>query len=45
MNWGEIAHERFGRKFVIMQCRVDLSKDCFDLVGSVKHQNGIAQCN
>lgn len=38
MNWGEIAHKKFGRDFVIMQCRVDLSNDCFDLVGNVKHQ-------
>lgn len=38
IDWGEIAHKKFGRDFLIMQCRVDLSKDCFDLVGNVNHQ-------
>jgi len=37
-EWGVNSYERNGKGFVIAECRLDLSKDCFDLVGSVQHQ-------
>lgn len=38
LDWGEFAYNRYGKQFVVIRCKVDLSKDCFDLVGNVKHQ-------
>jgi hypothetical protein len=35
---GSFAYQYFNKEFVVGRCRINLSKDCFDLFGSVKHQ-------
>lgn len=43
IKWGEIYRSK-GSDFVIGECRLDLSKDCFDLVGCVAHQKELTEC-
>ena len=38
LDWGKFAYSYNGKDFIIGRCRVDLTNDCFDLFGSVKHQ-------
>jgi hypothetical protein len=37
INWGKTAYESRGNEYFIGRCQLDLSKDCFDLVGNVAH--------
>ncbi|RRQ49801.1 hypothetical protein DZC72_04210 [Maribacter algicola] len=37
MAWGKSCYLNKGKKFVIGRCQVNLSKDCFDLLGCVAH--------
>lgn len=43
-DWGLHAYTKYGLEFVIGKCQVDLSKSCFDLVGSVAHQQSFLEC-
>ncbi len=38
IDWGEFAYVREGKDFIIGRILVDLTYDCFDLLGSVRHQ-------
>lgn len=38
IEWGKNSYEKITKDFVIGQCRVDLSTNCFDLLGSVADQ-------
>ncbi|KAA6322864.1 hypothetical protein EZS27_027641 [termite gut metagenome] len=42
-NWGETAYKSKGKDYLILHCKVDLSNDCFDLFGSVEHQQGFIE--
>jgi hypothetical protein len=35
MDWGQFAYVKYGKDFIIMSCRVDLTNKCFDLFGRV----------
>ncbi len=35
--WGKGSYSKQGKNFVIGRCRIDLSKECFDLLGCVAH--------
>ena len=37
-EWGKFAYENKGKEFIIGRCLVDLSNNCFDLMGSVQNQ-------
>jgi len=41
--WGENAYGVYGKEYVIGRCKINLAIDCFDLVGSVKHQNDLLE--
>lgn len=36
--WGVNSYEAYGKEFVIAKCQLDLTNNCFDLFGNVKHQ-------
>jgi hypothetical protein len=38
IEWGEFAYEKRGKDFIIGRILVDLTSDCFDLFGNVRHQ-------
>lgn len=41
--WGEGSYNKRGKEYVVGRCQLDLSKDCFDLMGNVNHQQDILQ--
>lgn len=41
--WGENSYKRKNKEYLIGRCLLDLSKDCFDLMGNVSHQQDILQ--
>lgn len=43
LTWGKVAHQKNGRDFVIAKCQIDLSVKCFDLFGSVQHQQDLIE--
>jgi len=43
ITWGEVAHKRKGLDYVIAKCQIDLSNGCFDLFGSVNHQQDVIE--
>lgn len=42
-EWGYSAYEKYNKDFIIATCRIDLSKNCFDLVGSVQNQSDLKE--
>lgn len=38
IEWGQKAYTNYRKDFVIAECKIDLSNECFDLVGSVQNQ-------
>lgn len=43
-EWGRIGYHNIKKKYIICSCQLDLSKNCFDLVGSVQHQTDLMEC-
>lgn len=41
--WGENSYKTYKKDFVIAKCQLDLTNNCFDLVGNVKHQMDLMQ--
>ena len=36
--WGENSYANIGKEFVVAECKLDLTDNCFDLVGNIQHQ-------
>lgn len=39
IDWGNFAYTKYNMDFIIGRTWVDISRDCFDLFGNVKHQS------
>lgn len=43
-EWGNIGYVRRGKEYCITETIIDLSKNCFDLFGSVSSQQALIEC-
>jgi hypothetical protein len=43
VEWGINSFKRRNRHYVIGKCKIDLSKSCFDLYGTVNHQQELRE--
>jgi len=41
--WGENSYNNYNKDFIVAKCKLDLTNNCFDLVGNVKHQMELMQ--
>jgi hypothetical protein len=45
IDWGEFAYTINNKEFLIASCKIDLSKDCFDLYGNVMCNQAFVEVN
>ena len=43
LAWGENSYTKRGKEYVVGRCQVDLTNDCFDLLGNVTHQQELTE--